>query len=103
MSKGPGIGGSAPAGGCCGIGAKPPLRAAAPFPRLGCPPPKRSCPKSLRSNRSGSARGPPPATGWGGDFSSGSSAPSGFGTTTCPEQVGQLTTVPALRRAIPIS
>src|SRR5262249_20761309 len=28
---------------------------------------------------------------------------SGLGTTTCPEQVGQRTTVPALRRAIPMS
>ena len=50
--------------------------------------------KSLRSNSAGDSLPLP------GFF--GSSGP-GLGTTTWPWQVGQLTTVPALRRAIPIS
>src|SRR5262249_35226095 len=51
--------------------------------------------ESLRSNRGAgpSGRGESPAA----------LAASGSGTTTWPEQVGQRTTVPALRRAMPIN
>lgn len=65
-------------------------------------------------DRNNSSKSPRSKSGWlafpGGDGGGADVGPepavsteSSVGTTTCPEQFGQLTTVPALRRAMPIN